>query len=90
MNASLNRLQSGWVYRGAAVLRATALTADQKSYALTLRRQLVERLEGEAFAVAVCTGGQVAREFADIAHACRRERFRTERAHKRLAKQEHA
>jgi len=90
MSASIDRLQSDWVYQGAAVLKAPALTRGQKAYALTLRRQLAQQLEGQANAVVVTEAGPRHEEFEAIAHACRREVFRTARAARRLAHQVHA
>ena len=91
MSAPIDRLQSDWVYQGAAALKAPALTRGQKAYALTLRRQLVERLTREAAEVSIhFTHSPFGAEWAGIFTACRREAARTRRAVRRLAHQVHA
>ena len=79
------RLESGWLYQGPEALRNRALQPVQHGYALTLRRQLVQRLEIEAARIAVLNPTPRGREWSYIRAACRRELQRTERAERRLA-----
>jgi hypothetical protein len=90
MNASMRsyltkRLQSPWLYRGADAMARTDISSTQKNYALTLRRQLVERLQQEVEPTASMFATPIAGEFYLIACELRRELRRTHRAALRLA-----
>lgn len=91
MTVATERLQSAWLYQGAGALANPALTCCQKDYALTLRRQLAERLAAEAADASIhFTRTAFGAEWAGIFNACRREAARTRRAARRLAHQVHA
>lgn len=79
-----------WVYQGAEAGRDPKLTANQRAYAITLRRQLAERLTAEAGIEAKTVRrdcGVAARYWAMIEQACRREARRMDRALNRLSRQ---
>lgn len=90
MNTSVNqstarRLESGWIYQGPEAIKNKSLLPAQQSYAITLRRQLADRLATEAGRIAAQDTTPRGREWACIATACKREARRAERADKRLA-----
>ena len=86
MRTHLNqRLQSPWLYRGADAMARTDISSTQKDYALTLRRQLVERLQREVGPTEALDATPQGREFYLIACELRRELRRTRRAALRLA-----
>lgn len=86
-----NPARPAWVHQGTDALKNAALTCCQKSYALSLRRQLASRLMREASDVSIhFTRSPLGVEFAGIFDACRREVARIERADRRLAHQVHA
>lgn len=90
-NRHPNPTRPGWVYQGTDALKNAALSCCQKSYALSLRRQLASRLMREAADVSIhFTRSPLGAEFAGIFDACRREVARIERADRRLAHQVHA
>lgn len=79
------RLESEWLYQGPEAIRNKSLLPAQQSYAITLRRQLAERLATEAIQIAASDATPRGREWACIATACKREISRSERADRRLA-----
>lgn len=79
-----DRLAANWVYQGAEATRVAGLSPGQVGYALTLRRQLADRLRDVASRRAVFDPTPRGREWSRIAHACRREVARTERVMRRL------
>lgn len=80
------RLASGWVYMGSDAAKHTPqLSRGQRAYAISLRRQLAERLAKEASRRAVLNPSPEGREWTFIAEACRHEARRMERADIRLA-----
>jgi hypothetical protein len=86
MRTHLNqRLQSPWLYRGADAMARTDISNTQKDYALTLRRQLVVRLQGEFGPTDALDASPAGRERYLIACELRRELRRTHRAALRLA-----
>lgn len=81
---SLRSHRAEWVYLGGHIPYGITLTAGQQDYAMTLRRQLAERLVGEASRRAIGDLSAAGREWTRIAAACRREVRRMERAQARL------
>lgn len=79
------RLQSAWRYKGPDAAKTPGITPDQLSYAITLRRQLAERLLAGAL-WSVSEIGLIHAEWACIKTALRREITRCNRAHLRLAR----
>jgi len=79
------RLDSGWLYQGPEAAKAPDLTAAQLSYAITLRRQLAERLKYEAQRIAIGNTSPEGRFWSTVGAACRAEVGRCERALQRLA-----
>lgn len=83
--AAAARLSARWLYLGADARRVAGLTPGQIGYALTLRRQLADNLRDVASRKAVFDPTPRGLEWSRIAHACRCEVRRTERAMQRLA-----
>lgn len=79
------RNRPDWMYQGAEAGRNKRLTADQISYAITLRRQLAEGLASAAARVAIFNHSPLGKELSAAGAICRREVRRMERAHVRLA-----
>lgn len=80
-------MRAAWYYMGPEAAKAPGVIADQVSYAITLRRQLADGLRDRASRLAVFDPSPRGREWSLIAHACRREVRRCERADRRLAAQ---
>jgi hypothetical protein len=84
MSATTNAPRAEWLHLAGSVPQGCTLTADQQSYAITLRRQLAESLASEASRRALGDLTPTGLEWTRIAAACRREVRRMERAHARL------
>ena len=88
MTAALQRPANWWGYQGAEASRQHELTPDQRSYAITLRRQLARGLAERATACArTVQGAHLAAFWHQVAKACTREQRRMTRALERLAQE---
>ena len=79
-----------WLCAGDRAGKLATLTFDQRDYAITLRRQLAERLGRESAARAGKALGREGALWDGILQACQREAARMERAAKRLARESSA
>jgi len=77
--------RADWVYLGDKAARIPALTPGQVNYAITLRRQLADRLAKEASRRALANLSAAGREWSRIANIFRSEVRRMERADQRLS-----
>lgn len=78
-------MRAAWYYMGPEAAKVPGVTADQVSYAITLRRQLAAALGARASRLTVSNLPSHVREWTSIVAACRREVRRCERANRRLA-----
>lgn len=77
--------RADWIYMGDRAAHVAGLTPGQVNYAITLRRQLADRLAKEASRRALANLSPAGREWTRIANICRNEVRRMERADQRLA-----